>query len=227
MTASDIIYIASTVAIVQGLCDALANRATFSSDEYKRRCSTLKRAKINRDKTTAQVHQNPIEVNSNSSAKAKDKQTKKLQRSEEDYQTAASNVSMKHVVPNILTALVFYVLYKILSLEYQGKIIALLPFTPMKFLQRFTLRGIQFDPEFLYEPTTQRVLYPQQGCGFLFMYLVCSMSVKVVMKQMVGTPPPSGADKGMFTMLDDPRGQRFMKAFGVDVDEYKEMRKQI
>lgn len=224
MTASDIIYIATTVAVVQGICDAIANRVTFSSDIYKQRCNALERARIKRDKTVVQVAQNPIPITSNSSAKAKDKQAKKLQRAEEDYQTAASNVSLKHVLPNVMTGVVFYLLYKILNLEYQGKIIAILPFTPWKFLHRFTMRGLVFDPHFVFEGT-KRVLNPEQSCGFLVVYLLSTMSVKFMVKQVLGAKPPTGADKGMFTMLDDPRGQKFLRAVGVDVDDINEIRK--
>ena len=224
MTVSDIIYITTTVAFLQGICDTVANRVTFSSDAYKQRCRTLENLRAKRDKTVSQVAENPINVNSNSSAKARDKQAKKLQRAEEDFQTAASNVSLKHVIPNVLTGLAFFLLYKILNLEYQGKIIAVLPFTPWKFLQRFTMRGLKFDPEFVYSGT-KRVPNSEQACGFLFVYLLTTMSVKFMVKHVLGTKPPPGADKGMFNMLDDPRGQQFLKAVGVDIDDINEIRK--
>lgn len=228
MTASDIIYIATTVAVVQGICDTLANRLTFNSEIYKQRLSALERARIKRDKTVLQVAQNPIaDNNSNSSAKAKDKQNKKLQRAEEDFQTAAANVSMKHVSPNVITGVVFYILYKVLNLEYQGKIIAILPFTPWKFLQRITMRGLEFDPEFVFESTSARVQNMEQCCSFLVVYLLTTMSVKFMVKQVLGVKPPSGADKGMFTLLDDPRGQQILKTLGVDMEDINEMRKNI
>jgi uncharacterized membrane protein (DUF106 family) len=229
MPVSDIIYIVTTVAVAQGICDTLANRITYSSEIYNNRCAALERARAKRDKTIAQIAQNPINTNnnSNSSAKAKDKQAKKLQRAEEDFRVAATNVSQKHVVPNVLTALVFYILYKILNLEYQGKIVAILPFTPWKFFQRFTMRGIDFDPDFLVQgfEGTKRVENLQQSCGFLVVYLLATMSVKFMVKQVLGEKPPSGADKGLFTMLDDPRGQKFLTSLGVDMDELNEIRK--
>lgn len=225
MPASDIIYIISTVAIVQGICDSVANRFTFSSDVYKSRISALERAKAKRDKIVAQAAQNPINVNSNSSAKAKDKQMKKIQRAEDDFKVAITNVTQKHVVPNVLTTIVFYMLYKILNVEYQGKVVAILPFTPIKFLRRFTMRGLEFDPDFVFEGTAHRVQSMEQACGFLVVYMLATMSVKFVVKQIVGTKPPPDADKGFFAMLDDPRGQKFLTQLGVDVDEFNEVRK--
>lgn len=225
MPVSDIIYIISTVAVVQGICDTAANRFIFSSEAYKDRVSALGRAKAKRDKIIAQAAQNPINVNSNSSAKAKDKQMKKIQRAEDDYRVAISNVTQKHVVPNILTSMVFFMLYKILNVEYQGKVVAMLPFTPIKFLQRFTMRGLEFNPDFDFQGSTQRVQNMEQACGFLVVYMLCTMSVKFIVKQVVGSKPPSDADKGFFAMLDDPRGQRFLSQLGVDVDEFNEIRK--
>lgn len=230
MTASDIIYIVTTVAVVQGVCDALANRFTFSTDVYQRKCAILERAKINLEKTKTQIAQNPIIGNSNSSAKAKDKQAKKLQRAEEDYQTAASNVSLKHVAPNVFNGVVFFLLYRILNIEYQGKIIAVLPFTPWRFIQRFiTMRGLEFQPDFIYEGT-QRVKHTGQFCNFLFVYMLATMSVKFMVKQAIGAKPPTGADKGLLNLLDDPRGQKFLKSVGFDennLNEINEMRKSM
>eukprot|EP00551_Chaetoceros_affinis_P009755 CAMPEP_0203683166 /NCGR_PEP_ID=MMETSP0090-20130426/47380_1 /ASSEMBLY_ACC=CAM_ASM_001088 /TAXON_ID=426623 /ORGANISM="Chaetoceros affinis, Strain CCMP159" /LENGTH=226 /DNA_ID=CAMNT_0050552295 /DNA_START=16 /DNA_END=696 /DNA_ORIENTATION=- len=226
MTASDIIYIITTVAVAQTICDGLANRITYSSDVYKQRLAALERARIKRDKAVAQAAQNPIAVNSNSSAKAREKQTKKVQRAEEDFRVAATSVSQKHMVPNVLTGITFYMLYKILNLEYQGKIVAMLPFTPWKFFQRFTMRGLKFDPEFLFEGT-KRIQGPEQACGFLIVYLLSTLSVKFMVKQVLGAKPPSGADKGLFTMIDDPRGQKFLTSLGVDMDDINEMRKRM
>ena len=225
MTASDILYIITTVGITQGICDALANRYTYSSDVYKQRCSTLERARIKRDKAVALAAQNPISVNSKSSAKAKEKQLKKIERAEEDFRVAASNVSQKHAVPSLLSGLVFFLLYKILSVEYEGKIVAMLPFTPIKFFRRFTMRGLAFDPDFVFEASTKRVQSPNQACGFLIVYVLSTMSIKFLVKQILSVKPPSGADKGFFTMLDDPRSQKFMGALGIDAEEYNEIRK--
>ena len=226
MTASDIIYIATTVALVQGICDTFANHFMFSSDTYKRCYEALEKARIKRDNTIAQIAENPISVNSKSSAKAKDKQIKRLKQLEEDYQTAVSNVSLRHIIPNVMTTVVFCILYKILSAEYQGKIIAVLPFTPWTFLQRFTLRGVNFDSSFAFEGS-RRVPNMEQGCSFLVIYLLATMSVKFMVKQVLGVQPPSGADKGMFSMIDDPRVERVLKSFGLDIDDINEVRKSM
>mmetsp|Transcript_9682 Transcript_9682/g.11287 ORF Transcript_9682/g.11287 Transcript_9682/m.11287 type:complete len:228 (+) Transcript_9682:57-740(+) len=223
MPVSDIVYIISTVAITQAICDGFANKFIFQSDAYKQRCATLERARIKRDKTIAQAAQNPITGNSNSSVKAKEKQVKKVQRANEDFHVAASNVSQKHMIPNFLTVLVFFILYKVLNLEYQGKIVAVLPFTPWRFFQRFTMRGISFDPDFVFEGSS-RVQNPEQACGFLFIYMMCSV-VKFMVKSVISGSPPQGAEKGFFQMLDDPRGQKFLKSLGVDMEEINEIRK--
>ena len=88
------------------------------------------------------------------------------------------------------------------------------------------MRGLEFDSEFVHSGT-KRVSNSEQACGFLFVYLLTTMSVKFMVKHILGTKAPSGADKGMFNMLDDPRGQKFLQAVGVNMDEINEIRKSI
>ena len=224
MTASDILYIASTVAATQATVDLLANKFVFSTENFTHRVSTLDRMRVKRDKALASPP--PAQ----GTAKSMEKYNKKIKRAEEDYAMAASNVAQKFTAPKIWNSIVFVFLYRILSLEYGGKVIAILPFEPWGIIRRFSMRGLSFADDFEWSSAgegARPVQSVNQACGFLFIYLLCNMSVKFVVHKFVGKKSPSGTEKGFLTFMDDPRGQKILQQFGVDTDEINEMRKQF
>lgn len=206
------------------MVDILAHKIVYSKEAYASRVATLDRMRIKRDKALASPRP------TTGSAKAMDKYNKKIQRAEDDYAMAASNVAQKFTAPKVWNSVVFVFLYRILSLEYGGKVIAILPYEPWGILRRFTMRGLAFEEGFEWIPvgdTSRAVQSVNQACGFLFIYLLCNMSVKFTVNKLVGKKSPSGTEKGFLTMMDDPRGQKLLQSFGVDTDEINEMRKQF
>jgi len=227
MTVPDILYVASTVAVTQALCDLAANKFVYNCENYKNRVSTLERMRSKRDKALAQPAPQESTKQSKTNAKAIDKYNKKMLRAEEDFALAASNVATKHTGPRFLISVIFFILYRILNTEYQGKVMAILPFSPWKIIRRFSMRGLQFEEGFVVETASRRLESVNQACSFLFIYLLCNMSVKFMVNQVIGTKPPKDADKGVLNMVDDPRGQKILKEFGVDTDEINEIRKNL
>jgi uncharacterized membrane protein (DUF106 family) len=225
MTASDILYVASTVAVTQAMVDLLANKMVFSTENYSHRVSTLERMRVKRDKALASPK--PVQA----TVKAMDKYNKKIKRAEEDYAMAASNVAQKHTLPKVLNSIVFIFLYRILSMEYGGRVIAILPYEPWGIIRRFSMRGLSFADDFDWTPAEdgafRSVQSANQACGFLFIYVLCNMSVKFMTNKFVAKKPPSGTEKGFLTFMDDPRGQKILNQFGVDTEEINEMRKQF
>ncbi len=221
MTTSDILYIISTVAVTQAVCDLLSNKFVFSSELYHHRLSSLERARIKRDKAIASPAPN------STSAKAIDKHNRKIQMAKDDFAMAASALSQKHFGPKMFSSLVFVMLYRILSFEYSGKIIAVLPYEPWGILRKLSMRGISFEDGYVLQSVVnpERIHGVNQACGFLFIYLLCTMSVKFLVHNILGTQPPKGADQGFLNLLDDPRGQKVLKGLGVDTEEINEMRK--
>lgn len=239
MTVSDIVYIASTVAITQGICDLIANKCVFQKEKYQSTLSALNRAHIKRDKTLAipppsNSSNNPSNTGknvSNAGIKAMEKYKKKIQQANDDYGLACSNVAQKHTSPQLLTSVVFLILYRVLNIEYSNKVIAVLPFEPWGLIRKFSMRGLDMNQDHVasldFSAFSNRVVSVNQSCGFLFIYMLCTISVKFVVHKVMGTKPPTGADKGFMTMMDDPRAKNILTNFGVDVDEINEIRKSL
>lgn len=247
MPVSDIVYIASTVAITQGICDLIANKCVFEKEKYQNTLSALQRARIKRDKALATPPPSQLTTlgagsgggsgsgknSSNAGVKAMEKYKKKIQQANDDYGMACSNVAQKHTSPQLLTSLVFLILYRVLNIEYSNKVIAVLPFEPWGIIRKLSMRGLQLNQDhvasldFSGSTFSNRIVSVHQSCGFLFIYMLCTISVKFVVHKAMGTKPPTGADKGFMTMMDDPRAKTILTNFGVDVDEINEIRKSL
>lgn len=223
MTTSDILYIISTVAVAQAVCDLLANKFVFSDESYHHRLAAFERARINRDKAVSSLPPN------SANAKATEKHTKKIQRAEDDFAVAASNLSQKHFGPTLGTHMVFAILYRVLSFEYSDTVVAILPFEPWGILRRVSMRSISFEDGYKIQSAVdiERIHGVNQACAFAFIFFLCTMSVKFIVHSIIGTKPPKGADKGFLTMVDDPRGQKILQGLGVDTDEINEIRKHL
>jgi len=225
MTASDIVRIISTVGVIQGICDIMAQKFVFTKQPYLKSIATLERSRTKRDKTLSATSNEKI------SAKSAEKNAKKIQRAQDEYAEACADVAKRHTFPGLATSIVFVILYRILSMEYSGKIIAVLPFQPWSLVRRFTLRGIVIDPAIFTVPplaadgTIPRVSNSTQACAFLFVYILSTLSVKYAVHKLVGKTAPTGADKGISTMLDDPKSQKFLRGLGVDTMELNEAKK--
>jgi uncharacterized membrane protein (DUF106 family) len=180
------------------------------------------------------------------SAKSVEKDQKKLQWENDELSAVAAEVARRHTMSQFYTSIVFFLLYRILAAEYSGKVIAVLPFEPFKLLQRVTFMSLGGPSKLSVgevqtmwlesiggpaatvpgadSPLPPDVQHVSQACAFAFIYMLCSLSVKVFVGMIFGTKPPRGADEGMSTFMDSPQSQKMFKKFGLDVDEVKEAR---
>mmetsp|Transcript_15876 Transcript_15876/g.38155 ORF Transcript_15876/g.38155 Transcript_15876/m.38155 type:complete len:252 (+) Transcript_15876:211-966(+) len=249
MTVSDIGKIVFAVASIEFLSCILSRRLIFQGESYTRNVNSFERAKARRDKTAASLaaKEAPREKRAQkSSQKSIDKDAKKLQRENEELSSLAAEVARKHTMANFYPSIVFLILYRIFAAEYAGKVVALLPFQPFNFLQRITFRGLSGmsvkDVQSLWvqsmggqddtisgtnAPLPSDVSSASQACAFAFIYVLCSLSVKMMVNMAFGTPPPPGADEGVGTMMEAPQSQKIMKKFGIDADEVKEARRAV
>jgi len=207
MTASEILHVISTVAVTQIVVDVCSRWLVFSGDSYKRAVASLERAKGRRDKLAASLD----------TAQKQEKQAKKLQRMQEDCSDAASEVARRHTVPGFFGSLVFLMLFRVLSTEYSGRVIGVIPFVPFRLLRKLTLRGLDvsaMDPK-----DTEYNAY--QACSFLFIYILATLSVKYFVHKLVGVAPPKEAEGGLSTVMDAPKNQKMLKSLGIDTDLLK------
>jgi len=209
MTAAEVMNIIVTVGVSQLVIDLLANYFIFKGKDYTRLLDQMERAKWNLDRAEADAAKNPT------------KNAKRLLRAQEEYSTHSSNVASKHNAPNLIGSIYFLILLRILGAEHRGQFMAVVPFVPLRFFQRVTARGLDWsnvDMDTAFEGITN-ISY-QQGASFLFIYMLSALSVKFFVSQLVGTPPPPGADGGFFQFLQTPQGRRVVKSFGYDPDEF-------
>jgi hypothetical protein len=212
MPASEILRIALTVGTVQMLCDIAAHYSVYQTEQYKRQLATLAKAKARLDKEKAVGT-----ATATTSAKGKDKLVKRLKQIEDDHANCKGIVAQRHIVPGICTSILFFILARVLGADLHGTILGILPFTPFKFLRRVTARGLDFDDVF---EGTDLVNDTSQACGFMFVYLLSSMSIKFYVNKLFGTCPPAN-DAGLFGFLDSPQGQKVTKSLGFDPADFR------
>lgn len=152
---------------------------------------------------------------------------------------AKAEVARRHTMANFYPSIAFIFLYRILASEQSGKLVAILPFQPFNFLQKVTFRGLStamtaqelnilwlqskgLDATKILSLDVSNV---SQACGFAFIYILCTLSIKKIVNDIFGVKPPEGADGGVGTMLDSPQNQKILSSFGVDAEEMKEARK--
>lgn len=207
MTAPEILSIVTTLGISQLAFDLLAKWLVYNKEPYQRACGALERAKWKLSKAEAD-------------AKKNEKHAKRLQRAKDEWGEACANVAQRHTAPGMLTSVFFVLLLKILGTEHKGNVMAILPFVSFNLMTKVTGRGLDWSnvPVSALEGTE---IQTKQATSFLFIYLLCGLSVKFFVNKAVGTQPPEGADKGIMTVMESPKGQRLMKSFGIDPDDLK------
>lgn len=240
MTASDIGKIACTVAVVELISCVLSRKFIFQSRSYKKTIEAFDRAKARRDKTSASLagkrearENKDHKAHHQTSQKSVDKEAKKLERENNELAAYAAEVARRHTMSAFYSSVVFLILYRVLSTEYSGKVVALLPFEPFDLMKRITFRGLSTNTVAevndnwikLGGGADPDVTNASQACNFSFVYLLCSVSIKFMVNKAFGTTPPPGADDGVGTLIDAPMNKKMMESFGMDAAEVKEARK--
>lgn len=259
MTASDVCRIIFAVSLTEFASCVVARKVIFRSESYVRSVGAFERAKARRDKTAASLAakratraeqlSNPgkkQKVMHQATQKSTEKESKKLQRENDEMSALAAEVAKRHTMGSFYSSIAFLILYRVLAAEYAGRVIALLPFKPFNLLQRITFRGLSDKavdemnalwlrsgggPEATAGGANAHVLQDatsvSQACAFAFIYVLCSLSVKMMVNLAIGVKPPPGAGDGVGTLIDAPQSQKMMKNFGLDPNEVKEARKAV
>lgn len=219
-----------------------SRKLVFQRESYAKLVSSFERAKIRRDKTLVSLAAKREAGEKNKShqraQKTRDKDAKKLQRDEQELSALAAEVARRHTMAAFYSSLAFLILYRILAAEYAGQVVAVLPFD-FPLLRRITFRGLSDLPvakvharwmQFTDNesgPSFPGVTHAGQGCSFAFIYILCSLSVKIMVNMAFGTKPPPGADNGVGTLIEAPQSLALMKSFGLDTDDVKEAKKAV
>lgn len=226
MPVEAIVRICTTVAAVQLCSNLVANALVFRRNAYQQASERLEQAAKAKQQLQNSNNKDTNKGNSNSSkdpvkgAAKTDKKTKQSQRVDEEHGSALALVTGMHLVPNIATSAVFLLLVKILGTEFQGSVVAVLPFVPFQFLQRLTARSLEFGPEAAtaFDGSTTPaagVTSLGQACSFMFIYVLTTASIKFYINKLFGTPPPPNASGGLNSLLDTPMGQRMSNEYNL------------
>jgi hypothetical protein len=209
MTGSEILNIVVTVGISQLLMDVLCRYVIFGADGYQRALRELERSKSKLDRAEWEL-------------KRSTKHQKKADRAKSEYSAACAEVARRHLLPNMLSGLFFFVLLKIFGAEYQGRVMGVLPFVPYDLATKVTGRGLDWRDVPL-EAFGGTKMVPKQAFSYMFVYVLAGFSVKYYVHKLVATKPPPGADKGVMTIVDSPMGHRIARSFGLDPEDLKQL----
>lgn len=164
MPSSEIAKICTTVATIQFLCNIAGNWLVFNNGAYRKAVERLERTSKAKDlanRDAAEQHK----------GQKASKRAKRAKRVEDEHQAAVALVAGMHVLPGILTYVVFFILLRIFGAEMKGKIIGVLPFTPFSLLRRLSGRGLDFNPSGMFDATSPSVTSVDQACSFMFVSL--------------------------------------------------------
>lgn len=80
----------------------------------------------------------------------------------------------------------YFINHSLIPLSFDGRIVARLPFTPISWIQGLSHRNLPGDD------------YTE--CSFIFLYILCTMSIRQNIQKMLGFAPSRAASKqgGMF-----------------------------
>lgn len=208
MTASDIINICVTVAVVQAVCDLLAYFRVYRTEAYERALEKRARAKFRKDKARRELDHAREKTEGGGGGGGEDAGTtttagkrpggkavrlaKTAARAEQDFDDATAHVARFGLTPGVLTSVMFVILMRVLGTEHQGELMGVLPFVPFRFVHRMTGRGLDFGSTVL-ETTddgADDVRHVMQGFSFVLVYFLAGLSVKFYVSRILGNRPP-------------------------------------
>ncbi|XP_035544528.1 calcium load-activated calcium channel-like [Juglans regia] len=160
------------------VCEAISWLLIYRTNSYKSLRSSI-------DKAAKKLETMKTE----SSAKiAKKSKTKKMDRVETSLKESSRDLSLFKFKSGAVVALVLFVVFGLLNSLFEGKVVAKLPFSPVRIVMKMSHRGLQGD-----DPT---------DCSMAFLYFLCSISIRTNLQKFLGFSPPRGASSGLFPMPD-------------------------
>lgn len=113
---------------------------------------------------------------------------KKLERQEEKLKTNNRELSLVKMKSMMTISFAFMLLLSIFSAIFEGKVVAKLPFEPITLVRGLSHRNLNGED--------------YTDCSFLFLYILCTMSVRQNIQKLLGVEQSRAASKmgnGFFT----------------------------
>ncbi|KAK7094792.1 calcium load-activated calcium channel-like [Littorina saxatilis] len=113
---------------------------------------------------------------------------KKLERQEEKLKSNSRDLSLVKMKSMFAIGFAFTALLSMFNTIFDGRVVANLPFTPISLMQGISHRNLPGDD--------------YTHCSFIFLYILCTMSIRQNIQKMLGLAPSRAASKqgaGFFT----------------------------
>ncbi|KAF3835681.1 hypothetical protein F7725_028239 [Dissostichus mawsoni] len=120
-------------------------------------------------------------------------QKKKIERQEEKLKNNNRDLSMVRMKSMFAIGFCFTALMGMFNSIFDGRVVAKLPFTPLSYIQGLSHRNL------LGEDYTD--------CSFIFLYILCTMSIRQNIQKMLGLAPSRAATKQAGGFLGPPHKQ--------------------
>jgi len=108
-------------------------------------------------------------------------QKKKIERDEERLKNNNRDLSLVKMKSMFATGFAFTALLSMFNSIFDGRVVAKLPFVPISFIQGLSHRNLSGDD------------YTE--CSFIFLYILCTMSIRQNIQKMLGFAPSRAASK--------------------------------
>ena len=140
----------------------------YRTDEFKATSRSVERQRKNLDAVKA------ITV----VAKQKKKHDKKVKGMEADLKSAKRELDALKQYPNMFGVVANIASTVYISNFWSGRVSARLPFVPFGVVSMTSHRGVEGED--------------MQDCAFLFLFILCNMSIRVLIQKALGTAPARG-----------------------------------
>lgn len=127
------------------------------------------------------------------------KQKKKLEREEERLKSTNKDLSMVKMKSMLAIGLTFTALLSMFNSIFEGRVVAHLPFTPISWLQGLSHRNLLGDD--------------YTHCSFIFLYILCTMSIRQNIQKVLGFSPSRAASKHSTSIFGAPQANGQMSPY--------------
>jgi len=169
---SDLLSLLFYSTLTAAFCELIGYFLIYRREDYQRYSSNF----IKASKRLEKKREEPAPPPKGSGKPTKDKKLLSLER---EFEIANRDLISLKSRAGMLTATVQLMAFFSLKTSYDGIVLAKLPFAPFSFLQGVTHRNLPGS-----DPT---------DCGMIFLYMLCSMTIKPNLQRALGHAPPKTA----------------------------------
>ncbi|XP_051148963.1 uncharacterized protein LOC127263786 [Andrographis paniculata] len=183
LTYSDSLTVLGISVCTALVCEAISWLLIYRTASYKSLKSSIDKAskKLETMKTTDAA----------STVLKKSSKTKKIDRVETSLKESSRDLSMFKFKSGAVVALVLFMVFGLLNSLFEGKVVAKIPFVPIRLVQKMSHRGLPGDD--------------MTDCSMAFLYLLCSISIRTNLQKFLGFAPPRGAAGASLFPMPDPK----------------------